>query len=156
MLGRLGHVLDDQHRRRVGVVVSDANHAHGFVTEVNRVPGAQFGTALLSSLGSAGVPSALSSLNRNPAIRFSLPLSAGAERHGEHTTRVVRKNRLHGGIWLGGRAGVVRLRDRNPAFSSPTTADAAPARTVWRLFLCGIGNSLTTRAYLTEQGSAEH
>jgi len=31
-------------------------------------------------------------------------------------------------------------------------ADAAPARTAWRLFLCRSGNSLTTRAYLPERG----
>jgi hypothetical protein len=54
-------------------------------------PGAQFGTALLSDDGSAGVPSA--ALNRNPAIRFSLPLSAGTERHGEHTTERRGKSR---------------------------------------------------------------
>jgi hypothetical protein len=51
------------------------------------LPGAQFGTALLNDDGSADVPTALSSLNRNPAIRFSLPLSAGTERQREHTTR---------------------------------------------------------------------
>jgi hypothetical protein len=50
------------------------------------IPGAQFGAALLNDDGSAGVPSADSSLNRNPAIRSSLPFSAAAERHDEHTT----------------------------------------------------------------------
>jgi hypothetical protein len=40
-------------------------------------PTRQFGTALLSVGGSAGTPSVVSSLNRNPAIRSSYPPGAG-------------------------------------------------------------------------------
>ena len=47
-------------------------------------PGLPLGAALLSDDGSAGLPPSVSNLNRNPAIRFSLPLSAGAEQQGEH------------------------------------------------------------------------
>jgi hypothetical protein len=92
-------------------------------------PGLQLGAAQLIDDGSAGVPSGVSSLNRNPAIRFSLPLSAGTEQQDEHTTRAARKNRLHRGIWLGGRARVLRLRNRTALLLSDPPADAAPART---------------------------
>jgi hypothetical protein len=48
-------------------------------------PAFQLGTALDNVGGSAGRPSGVSSLNRNPAIQSSLPLSVGAERQGERT-----------------------------------------------------------------------
>jgi hypothetical protein len=61
-------VLHDQDRRLVGFVVSLANHAQRPVPEVNRVSRLPMGTAALSVGGSAGSPSGVSSLNRNPAI----------------------------------------------------------------------------------------
>jgi hypothetical protein len=69
--------LHDQHRWLIGVVVSTAHDRQRPRANVNRVPGFQSGTALLSVGGSAGSPSTVSNLNMNPAIRSSLPLGWG-------------------------------------------------------------------------------
>jgi hypothetical protein len=55
----LGHVLNYQHRRYIGIVVSNANHAEGFFGPGDRVTGSPVGYGGLSVGGSAGVPSSL-------------------------------------------------------------------------------------------------
>jgi hypothetical protein len=62
-----GHVLDDQHRGLVCVVLANAHHAHVLYPNGIVSSGRQFGTALCSVGGSAGEPSVVSTLKKNPA-----------------------------------------------------------------------------------------
>jgi hypothetical protein len=68
------HVFNDEHRCLVRVVVSNRNDAMRPSAQVDRVARRQFGTAAANVDGSAGVPSASSSLKVKPAIRFSCPI----------------------------------------------------------------------------------
>jgi hypothetical protein len=77
----LGHFLNHQHGRLVGVVVSNVNHAQGFAPNGISFPALQFGTALASVGGFAGSPSTVSSLNRKA---IPSPPSLGAGRPSEH------------------------------------------------------------------------
>ena len=65
------------------------------------------------------------------ARRLHSLLSAGTERQGEHTTRAARKNRLHHGIWLGGRARVLRLRDRTALLLSDPPRTRPRSQRCW-------------------------
>jgi hypothetical protein len=66
-------LLRDKHRQLVCVVITNTNDAQRLVPEGDADPA--LGTALVIDGGSAGVPSAISSLNRKPAIRSSPPWS---------------------------------------------------------------------------------
>jgi hypothetical protein len=65
----LRQLLHDQHRRLVGIVIAHGNNRIVLWPNWIVIPGARFGDALLNDDGSGDVPSAASSLNRNPAIR---------------------------------------------------------------------------------------
>ena len=64
---RSSHLLDHEHRRLVGVVVSLALTRSVLLPRWIVSPTRQFGTTALSVGGSIGAPSAVSSLNRKPA-----------------------------------------------------------------------------------------
>jgi hypothetical protein len=91
--GSFGHVLDYQHRRLVGVIVSGRDHAQRPVREADRVAGLQLGTALSSLGGSAAAPSTVSSLKRDPAIGFRETHSRRGQRSRNRASRSGRSAR---------------------------------------------------------------